>query len=335
VPGSALAAAATGVAFAASLLVPDGASLPRQARWRVAVSAPGIVDVVGPRADGRLVVATHGGLFLLRPGGALRPFARGPGGYVPPGGETYIALGLDRRLPSARCSFKRDVIFALDPAAPGIVRIDRRGQARPFASLPAGTFPAGITFDGVGTFGSRLLVTGVVGQATQLYAIDCRGRARVVVRDGPKVEGGIAVAPRTFGRFAGDVIAVDEVGGRIFAFGPRGRPRLVAESALPAGGDIGVEGLGFVPPRLGARGAAFFSDMGSPGSPTTGTDSLLVLQGGELARARLRAGELLAATEAGAKTIAVRCARRCSVRRVAVGPAATHGEGHITFAAGG
>jgi hypothetical protein len=45
----------------------------------------------------------------------------------------------------------------------------------------------------------------------------------------------------------------------------------------------------------------------------------------------VRAGELIVATEAGAKTLAVRCARRCMVRHVADGPAVAHAEGHITF----
>jgi hypothetical protein len=139
------------------------------------------------------------------------------------------------------------------------------------------------------------------------------------------------VAPRTFGRFGGTLIAVSEVTGRIYSFGPGGRVRLVAESGLPAGGDIGVESVGFVPPKLGRRGAAYLADMGAPGSPTSGSDSLLILAGTDLSRANLRPGELVVATEAGAKTIAVRCVRRCTVRRVAEGPVVAHSEGHITF----
>jgi hypothetical protein len=95
-----------------------------------------------------------------------------------------------------------------------------------------------------------------------------------------------------------------------------------------------VEGVGFVPSRFSRTGSAYFSDLGAPGSPTEGTDSLLVLRGGDLERAGVRPGDLLAATEAGARTISVRCARRCTVRRVGEGPAATHGEGHITFGGG-
>jgi hypothetical protein len=100
---------------------------------------------------------------------------------------------------------------------------------------------------------------------------------------------------------------------------------------LPAGGDIGIEALGFVPPKLGRHGAAYLADMGAPGSPTSGSDSLLILAGTGLSRANLHSGELIVATEAGAKTLAVRCARLCTVRRVAEGPAVTHAEGHITF----
>jgi hypothetical protein len=55
---------------------------------------------------------------------AVTEFARGPAGYVAAGGEPYIALAPARRLPDARCSFKRDDVFALDAdSTPGVVRI--------------------------------------------------------------------------------------------------------------------------------------------------------------------------------------------------------------------
>jgi hypothetical protein len=290
------------------------------------------VDVVGPRADGRLVLATRGGLFVMRPTGSPMPYARGPQGYAGSSGEPYIALGSGRRVPGAGCAFERDEIFALDPGAPpGIIRVDRSGLSSRFADLPVGAFPAGITIDTVGLFGFRLLVTSFATGTTTLYAFDCRGGARVVATGAPHVEGGIAVAPRTFGRFGGKLIAADEVTGRIYALGPRGRVTLVAESGLPAGGDIGTESVGFVPPNLGRRGAAYLADLGAPGSPTSGSDSLLVLAGMDLSRANLHPGELIVATEAGAKTLAVRCARVCTVRRVAEGPVVAHAEGHITF----
>lgn len=301
-------------------------------KWRAVAKVPGVLDVVGPRGDGRLVLATHGGLFLMRPGGSPLPYARGPRGYPGSPGEPYIALAMGHRVPGVGCAFGRDVVFALDPdATPGIVRVDRSGRSSRFADLPVGAFPTGITVDTVGRFGYRLLVTSFAAGKTTLHAFDCRGRARAIAAGAPHVEGGIAVAPRTFGRFGGTLIAVSEVSGRIYSFGPGGRVRLVAEAGLPAGGDIGVESVGFVPPKLGRRGAAFLADMGAPGSPTSGSDSLLMLSGTSLSRANLRPGELVVATEAGAKTIAVRCLRRCTVRRVADGPTVTHAEGHITF----
>jgi hypothetical protein len=308
------------------------AAAPASGKWRVVVKVPGIVDVVGPRADGRLVLSTRGGLFVMRPTGSPVPYARGPQGYAGSSGEPYIALGGGRQVPGASCAFERDVVFALDPGAtPGIVRVDQTGLASRFADLPVGAFPSGITIDTVGLFGYRLLVTTFATETTTLYAFDCRGRARVVATGAPHVEGGIAVAPRTFGRFGGKLIAADEVTGRIYAFGPRGGVALVAESGLPAGGDIGTEAVGFVPPNLGRRGAAYLADLGAPGSPTSGSDSLLVLASTGLSRANLHPGELIVATEAGAKTLAVRCVRLCRVRRVAEGPAVAHAEGHITF----
>jgi hypothetical protein len=293
---------------------------------------PGIVDVVGPRADGRLVLATHSGLLVMRPSGSPVLFAREPQGYAGTPGEGYLALGSGHRVPGAGCAFRRDVIFALDPdASPGIIRVGRNGRSRRFADLPAGAFPSGITIDTVGSFGYRLLVTTFAAGTTTVTAFDCRGRARVVATGAPHVEGGIAVAPRSFGHFRGNLIAVDEVTGRIYAFGPGGRVRLVADSGLPAGGDIGVESVGFVPSKLGRRGAAYLADMGAPGSPTSGSDSLLILAGTDLSQANVDPGELIVATEAGAKTLAVRCARLCRVRHVADGPTVAHAEGHITF----
>jgi hypothetical protein len=185
--------------------------------------------------------------------------------------------------------------------------------------------------DRVGSFGHRLLVTATASGKTTVHAFDCRGRDRVVAAGGPLVEGGLAVAPRTFGRYAGWLIGADEGSGRIYAFGPGGRSRLLASAGFPAGADVGVEALGFVPGALGRHATAYLADLGAPGSPTSGSDSLLVLRPADISRMRLRAGDLLVATEAGAKTIALRCRRVCKIRRVADGPSSTHAEGHITF----
>jgi hypothetical protein len=301
--------------------------------WVPFLHVPGVVDLTGPRRDGSLTVTAAGQLFLLQPSGALRSFARGPGGYATdPGAEAYLALARRRRVPGAHCVFRRDDVYALQVTPPGVVVVDGSGQARSFAALPSGTFPNGITFDEVGRFGRRLLVTAGVNGATNVYAIDCRGGVRTVAQQAPRVEGGIAVAPRSFGRFAGQLIAPDEVGGGLVAIDARGRANTVVDSGLATGGDIGVESAGFVPKRFGAGSAAFLADRGTPGNPHPGTDSILMLAGEALIGAGVRAGDLLVATEGGADTIAVRCRATCTVRRIADGPAVAHAEGHIVFA---
>jgi hypothetical protein len=148
------------------------------------------------------------------------------------------------------------------------------------------------------------------------------------------MEGGIAVAPASFGRYGGDLIAPSETSGRVYAIRPDGTVATVAVSGLPHGGDIGVESAGFVPPRFGPGGAAFLADRYSRGNRHPGTNSMLRLPGPALLKAGARAGDLLVATEAGARTILVHCARSCTVRYVAAGPAVTHAEGHIVFAPG-
>lgn len=337
VPGLRPASVLAGLGTVALLALAPGSAAQGQAeiRWRPVKVFPGIVDVVGPRADGRLVVAAGAGLWLHRRGGRSTPFARGPGGYVPAGGEPYIALARDRRLPRAGCSFRRDDLYALVPGAtPGVVRIDRRGQAMRFADLPAGAFPSGIGFDIVGRFGYRLLVTALFRESLTVYALDCRGRSTVVLEGGPRVEGGIAVAPRTFGRFAGRLIAADEHDGRLFAIDGQGRTtRLLPRFRFPYGGDVGVESVGFVPPGFDGRGVAYLADLEASGAPSMGTNSLLTVRGRELVRAGVRPGDLLVASEGWAITFRIRCGRRCTVRRIGRSEVDSHAEGHLTVVA--
>ena len=147
------------------------------------------------------------------------------------------------------------------------------------------------------------------------------------------VRGGVAVAPPGFGRFAGRLIAPDELSGRIMAVDARGRAVVLARSDLPAGGDLGVESLGFAPRGFERGTTALLADRAVPGAPHPGTDTILGVSGAALHRAGVRAGDLLAAAEGGGETIAIRCPRRgpCTVRLVAHGPAVTHAEGHIVF----
>jgi hypothetical protein len=287
------------------------------APWAPVTSATGIVDVA-KLYGGPLVVSTSTGLFEVQ-GTQLRAF----GSYTPTaGGEQYEAV-----VPALRargCTWHRNDIFVLDAsAAPGVVRVPRGGVASRFTELPKGEFPSGIAWDGVGDFGHRLLLTTVVKDTTNLYAIDCRGKRTLLRLGGPRVEGGIVVAPRTFGRFAGRLLAANELNGTIYAFDAHGRSAVVATPRVTAGADIGIEALGFSP---GPSARAYLADLGAPNSPTKGSDSLLVLT------PRLPRGALLAVAEGGATTVYLTCKKACTLRKILDGNGATHAEGHIAFA---
>jgi hypothetical protein len=300
------------------------------ASWIGRQHVRGVVDLSAPRRDGALVVAAAGRLLLLGPGGKLRPFA--PGYAAPPGLEPYIALSPGHQVTGAGCRFGAGSIYALRLRhGDGVTVVDSRGAARRFATLPSAGLENGIAFDGAGRFGYRLLVTRLVARRmTTVFAIDCRGHVSTLTGDAPRVEGGIAVAPATFGRFAGDLIAPDELSGNLYAIAPDGHASLVAASGLPHGQDIGVESEGFVPRRFGE---ALVADRGTPGNPHPGDNLVLGVPRAALAAAGVRAGDLLVVTEGGAATIAVRCgARSCQVRDVARGPAQAHIEGHVVFA---
>ena len=306
---------------------------PLPAHWTPYLHLPGVVDLAGPGATGSVVVAAAGVLSVLAADGSLGPFARGPNGYsTAKGPEPYIALGEDAAVAGTGCSFSRDTLFALEPGRrPGVVLVDAQGRARRFADLPAG-LPDGIAFDGEGGFGHGLLVTVLGRKTTTVVALDCRGAKRTVATHAPVAEGGVVVAPASFGRFGGDFIVPDEHTGLVIAIDPRGRATTVVRSGLPSGSDVGVESAGFVPPGFGRGGAAYLADRFSRGNPHPGTDSILRLTGPELTRAGIRPGDLLVASEGGAKTIAVHCGRHCTVTHFADGPAVAHGEGHIVFA---
>ncbi|HYZ29573.1 MAG TPA: hypothetical protein VE570_10985 [Thermoleophilaceae bacterium] len=305
------------------------------AHWRQALHVTRVVDLTPPRADGRLVVAANGRLALLRPGGRPLPFARGPSGYATkPGPEPYIALSPGQAVRGAGCRFPRDDVYALEPKGrrPGVIAVNRAGHPRRLVDLRGVGLLTGITFDTTGRFGHRLLVTASESRVTSVFAVDCRGRARTITRAAPALEGGIVVAPPSFGRFAGQLIAPDELSGRIRAIAPSGRASVVADSGIAHGGDIGVESAGFVPRGFGPGWSAYVADRVSPGNPHPGDDAILSLGGRAVLHAGVRPGDLLVAGEGGAQTIAVRCRTTCSVTHVADGPVVAHAEGHIVFA---
>ena len=326
-----LALGAAAIMLAACGGSPGRAEPPASAVWMIYRHLPGVVDLAGPRADGSFLVAAAGRLFILGRDGTLSPFARGPGGYrTATGTEPYLALAGSDAVPGTRCSFGNDTAFALEPGAQsGVVMISLQGRARRFASLPPGRFLSGIAFDSTGRFGHRLLVTAGSGGRTTVFGIDCGGKLSIVATGAPTVEGGIAVAPAAFGRFGGDLIAADETSGRVYAMDPAGQVITLVQPALPAGGDIGVESVGFVP--QGAA-AAYLADRFSARNRHPGDNAILQLSAAGLAQAGIRPGDLLVATEGGAKTIDIRCTAACTIRYVAVGPAIAHAEGHIVFA---
>jgi hypothetical protein len=337
-----LSAAVTATALSAGLSACGSSASPRitavsassRARWKPAVAIRRVLDLSAPRPDGAIVVAADKRLKLLLATGAVQPLPAGRAGYLNPGGEEpYIALSTGGQVPGAGCSFAPQTVYVLRlQRGAGVTAVDARGRAHDFASLPRTGLENGIALDSTGRFGHRLLVTATAGSRTTVYAIDCRGSVSTVTSSAPKVEGGIAVAPASFGRFAGDLIAPDENSGRIYAISPAGRSSLLADSGLARGGDVGVESAGFVPAGVSRASNALVADRRTPGNPHPGDDAVLRIDGPSLIAAGVRAGDLLVATEGGAETDAISCkGASCRIRHVADGPAIAHLEGHIVF----
>ena len=296
------------------------------AHWKRFAAARRPLDVVGPRSDGSVVLAANRTLWLLSRAGTVRPLPIAGGGYLSPGGEEpYIAL-------APRGCFGAGTVYAIRlVSGRGIVEISAAKGTRRFASLMSPGLIDGIAFDRTGHFAHRLLVTITAGASTTVQAIDCRGVVTTITRSAPRVEGGVAVAPSTFGRFAGDLIAPDEKSGRIYAITPRGASMLIANSELPRGPDVGVESEAFAPP--GSTDSALVADRATPGNPHPGDDLVLAIGPAALTAAGVRGGDLLVATEGGGLTDDVSCtAAGCRVRLVAEGPVIAHAEGHIAFA---
>lgn len=309
--------AACGAASGAQVTVPSAAA---PAQWSTFVHVRVPIDTVA--SSSKIVVAANGRLRSLSPAGAVAGFAdryRSPGG-----GEPYIAL-------SPGGCFGRGSVYALQVVGrAGVVAIGAGGRVRRFATISAPGLLNGITFDTVGRFGRRLLVTVSKGTHTTVDAIACNGRVTRLTRNAPRVEGGIAVAPKSFGRFGGDLVAPDEISGRVYAITPGGRSLLVANSGLPHGQDVGVESEAFVP---SGQKDALVADRLTPGNPHPGDDVILRIRAAELRATGVSAGDLLVAAEGGALTDAIRCTGpTCTVRYVAAGPAVAHVEGHIAFA---
>jgi hypothetical protein len=298
------------------------------AQWEQWQHIPGVFDVAGPRSDGRLVIAAHKTLSLMTLAGQQSAYA--PGYSAPDGSESYIALSPGLTVSGSGCSFARDDLYALDLTAstPGVTRVSSAGAVSHLASVSGASSLGGITFDTVGRFGYRLLaIGGVANGSTGVFAIDCNGAVTHIATVATALEGGIAVAPPTFGAYGGQLIAPNELDGRVYAVSASGVLSTITESGVPAGQDTGVESIGFVPPT--GAGVAYMADRVTAGNPHPGTDSLLRLRLAALSPAGVAAGDALVGTEGGATVVDIRCAANCSATVVAHGPSVSHGEGKI------
>ena len=336
--GAAVAVVIGGLALAGAI-VPRGAASPAAARssgtvaWQHWRHVTGVVDVTGPRSDGRFVVSANGKLFLLRPGNTRLSHypVSGTAYSASPSLEPYTAVaGARQVVPSARCRFPRDTVYAIVPAPPtAVLAITPAGRISQLAAIAGVASLNGIAFDTVGRFGGRLLVAGLTADGHgALVTVDCRGRTRTLTTTAPHLEGGLVVAPTGFGKVAGDLLAPDELEGRIVVLGPDGSVSDLVTPVQPTGPDIGVESLGFVPSTLRD---AFVADHLVPGNANPGQDLILRLTPTQLRAVGVRPGDLLVALEGGGKTLDVRCAPSCRVRTIAAAPSGAHVEGSISF----
>jgi hypothetical protein len=263
-------------------------------------------------------------------------FAAGPDGYTAGSAdaESYFVIVPALTVDASACSFAAGDLFVLDlTSPPGLVRVEPSGRATRFITLLGVDTLGGIAIDTTGRFGHRLLVSGTHGNQTTVFAVDCQGASTAVTDSAPPLEGGIAVAPATFGQFAGDLIAPDENSGDMWAIDPSGAATLMIVPNLPTGGDTGVESVGFVPTGFSSGGFAYLADRGTPNNPFPGTDSLLRLTSAALVSAGVQEGDLLVSTEGGGTTVAIRCGAACTVSQVALGTPGGHIEGHIVAVA--
>ena len=301
--------------------------------WERWLHLEGVVDIGGPRTDGRLVVMAAGRLFLVALDGVITPFATGEGGYSGSAdAEPYLVVVPATSAPSADCPFARDDIFILDfEPTPGLTRVDTAGRAGRFATIPNVDFLSGIAFDTTGRFGSRVLVAGQRDGKTTVAAVDCRGRVSIITTKAPLFEGGLVTAPPGFGPYAGQLLGPDELTGQLWAIAPDGSFSLVSRPSLPTGGDTGIESLGLLPPGFSRVGYAYLADRGTKDNPFPGTDSILRLSAAAIADRGGRAGDLLLSTEGNGLTIALRCEKTCTTLDLPGGPPGAHIEGHVIF----
>lgn len=291
---------------------------PNWERW---VSLPGVVDVVGPRPDGRLVAAAAGRLHLVDPAaGTTTPF----GSYATdPRG--HIAMAPGRDVAGSGCRFEAGDIYALETGPPqAVTRVAIDGTASRFVETPPVDRLTGIAFDIEGRFGNQLLVAGRKAGRTVLFSIDCRGRLRTLTETAPLMEGGMEVAPQLFGGHGGDLIGADETTGDVIFIRFDGTSGVLIRPDLPAGPDIGIASVGFTAPGFIGRGGTAY---------VAGTDALWRVTPEEFSQVRIDENDLIVTTQAGGKTAVVRCRATC--RTFPFGDAAgAKVQGHVTVVLG-
>src|SRR5438045_5247138 len=269
--------------------------------WELWVPVPGALDVDGPRSDGKCVVMGSGALWLLDRSGEKSEFARGPGGYHEDAGrEAYLALSPAMHVDSGGCDWAPDETYILREHTPfGVNRVSADGtESGSFANTPGVQLLTAITFDGTGSFMNRMLVLGIAGTKSLVFAIDCNGGVQVIARGLPALEGQMAVAPAGFGAFAGNLIIPDETG-RILAVASDGTLKVLMAKP-PAGVDPRIGAVGFVPVGFAGRGGDMYhADQKTPASAVVGTDTVLRIKGDQLIAAGVQEGDLLAAAEIG------------------------------------
>lgn len=329
----AAAVALSGLLAPARAMAPAQAQVAAPAPWEQWRRLPGVVDIAGPRADGTLVAAAGGKLHTVARDGTISPFSD----YATdPSPESYIAMvPADRPRAAApaadECRFDAGDVFALELSSLGVMRVSAAGTASLFAHIDGADSLNGIAFDATGRFGSRLLVVARRGDRTRVVAVDCKGAATVVADNAPLMEGGVAVAPEEFGVHAGELIGADEISGDVVFVRADGQSGVLVKSGLPAGQDVGVESVGFLPAEFtNRRGVVLMADRAVAGAPSNGTDSIWRLSDEAIRRSGLGGGDLLVASEQAGRTVGVRCRATCRLFPVGQAADAAHVEGHIT-----
>lgn len=297
--------------------------------WQRWVPLPGVVDLVGPRPDGTLVAAAAGRLFTVTPDGNVAPFST----YVTDAatqGSIAISPGLDVAA-GPTCRFEAGDVFALDAATSplGVSQVAVDGRSARFVDLPDAEALTGIAFDTTGRFGNKLLVTGRRGDRSVVFSVDCRGRVVTLTDSAPRMAGGMAVAPQLFGDHGGDLIGVDAVSGDVIFVRFDGTSGVLVASELPAGADVGVSAMGFMPADYLQRGGiAYLVDRGSAGPGALWRLGEDVLRG-----IGVDNNDLVVAAEAGGQTMVVRCRLSCRLLPLGAAPGAQV-TGHITVVVG-